>query len=144
MTHKGWHHAYDTHYHVVFPVKYRKALLREEITGTIKEIAQEITERYDIDIEQLGTDQDHIHILVSFPPTMSGGDFVKIFKSVTATELFKQFPELKKELWGGNFWSAGYYLATVSEHGNWKIVESYVKNQGIEGNTDNNRQLQLL
>lgn len=143
MTQKGWHHAYDTHYHIVFPVKYRKALLRPDITKKLKEIATDIQERYDIQIEQLGTDQDHIHLLTSFPPTMSGGEVVRIFKSITAKELFKQFPDLKKELWGGSFWSAGYYLATVGEHGNWKTVERYVRMQGKEGNTSPS-QLTLL
>jgi hypothetical protein len=55
---------------------------------------------------------------------------VRIFKSITARELFRQFPALKKELWGGEFWSDGFYIATVSERGNWKAVEQYVANQG--------------
>ena len=141
---KGWHCAYETHYHIVFPVKYRKALLRDNITQSIKEIAKEIEERYDITFEQIGCDLDYIHILTSFPPTMSGGEVVRIFKSITAKELFKQFPNLKKELWGGASWSSGYYLATVSEKENWKIVENYVKKQGTEGNTKEITQLKLL
>ncbi|PIR92441.1 hypothetical protein COU01_01740 [Candidatus Falkowbacteria bacterium CG10_big_fil_rev_8_21_14_0_10_44_15] len=55
---------------------------------------------------------------------------VRIFKSLTAKHLFRRFPELKKELWGGEFWSDGFYLATVSERGNWKVVEKYIANQG--------------
>ncbi len=53
-----------------------------------------------------------------------------MFKSITAVELFKHRPDLKKELWGGEFWSDGYYLATVGEGGNWKVVENYVRSQG--------------
>jgi len=124
------HNIYDTHYHIVFPVKYRKSLLTNEIPLAIRSIAQEIALRYDIEFEQLGYDQNHIHILASFPPKHSGSDVVRIFKSITARELFKRFPELKKELWGGEFWSDGFYLATVSERGNWKVVEQYVANQG--------------
>ncbi len=127
---KGNHCAYDTHYHVVFPVKYRKALLSEPITRAIQEIAQSIQERYDIWFEQIGCDENHIHILCSFHPKYSGSDIVRTFKSITAKQLFKQFPELRKELWGGEFWSDGYYLATVSERGNWQQVETYVRNQG--------------
>jgi len=134
MTSKGSHHAYDAHYHIVFPVKYRKALLREDITTYIKEIAQNIEERYDITFDQIGCDQNHIHLLTSFPPTMHGGEVVRIFKSITARELFKQFPDIKKDLWGGNFWSAGYYFATVGKRGDWNIVKNYVKKQGVEGN----------
>ena len=124
------HNVYETHYHIVFPVKYRKALLQQDIPLAIAKIAEEIALRYDITFEKIGCDQDHIHILASFPPKYSGSDVVRIFKSITARELFKQFPLLRKELWGGEFWSDGFYLATVSERGNWKVVEQYVQNQG--------------
>ena len=138
---KGNHCAYDTHYHIVFPVKYRKALLAPHITKAIREIAQLITERYDIWFEQLGCDDDHIHILCSFHPKYSGSDVVRTFKSITAKALFKQFPELRKELWGGEFWSDGYFISTISERGNWQQVEAYVRNQGKTGKAT---QLRLL
>ena len=127
---KSFHCAYDTHYHVVFPVKYRKALLDEEIATAVKAIAREIELRYELTIEQLGTDGDHMHLLLSFHPKYSIGQFVRIFKSNVARELFRQFPALKKELWGGEFWTDGYYAATVSTAGNWATVEAYVRNQG--------------
>ena len=130
MVQKGWHCAYDTHYHIVFPVKYRKALLKPEVEQRIKQVSKEIEERYEITMEQIGLDQDHIHLLCSFHPKYSVGSVVQKFKSITARELFKTFPELKKELWGGEFWSDGYYVGTVSEKGNWKAVERYVRNQG--------------
>ncbi|MEJ0053764.1 MAG: IS200/IS605 family transposase [bacterium] len=124
------HCAFDTHYHIVFPVKYRKALLTPVVTKAIRDIAGDIAERYDIVFEQLGTDQNHIHILCSFHPKYSGGDVVRMFKSITAKQLFERFPELKKDLWGGEFWADGYYIATVSTHGDWTTVERYVANQG--------------
>ena len=126
----SYHCVYDTHYHVVFPVKYRKALLNKPTCHAIREIAQDIADRYEIAFEELGADNDHIHLLCSFHPKISGGDLVRIFKSLTARELFKRFPELRKEMWGGQFWSDGYYIATVSERGNWKVVEQYIKSQG--------------
>jgi putative transposase len=124
------HCVYDTHYHIVFPVKCRKALLAPQTRGAILEIASGIEERYDVQFEKIGTDGDHIHLLCSFHPKYGGSQVVTMFKSITARELFKRFPELRKELWGGEFWSDGYYLATVSERGNWKTVEQYVANQG--------------
>lgn len=82
------HCAYDAHYHIVFPVKYRKALLVEHIAWAIVEIADQIALRYDIDFEKIGSDGDHIHILCSFPPTKyKGGDVVGIFKSITARQV---------------------------------------------------------
>ena len=127
---KGYHCAYQIHYHLVFPVKYRKALLRPEIEAELVRLAGEIQIRYEIEFEQMGADLDHIHILCSSHPKMSPGDIVRIFKSITARELFRTFPDLKKELWGGQFWTDGYYVATVGERNNWETVAKYVKNQG--------------
>ena len=127
---RTWHNAYEAHYHIVFPVKYRKALLDEKVKLAIVEIAKEITERYFIEFEQIGCDNDHIHLLCSFAPKYSGSTVVGMFKSITAKELFKRFPELKKDLWKGEFWSDGFYLATVGERGGLAQVEKYVQNQG--------------
>ena len=124
------HCVHESHYHLVFPVKYRKALLNESIVKYIKEIAFEIEQRYQLKIEEVGCDIDHIHILCSFHPKYGGGQIVRLFKSITAKELFKQFPDLKKELWGGEFWTDGYYLATISERGSIKHLEQYIQNQG--------------
>ena len=130
MPHKGYHCAYDTHYHIVFPVKYRKALLSDSVATEIKEISKRLAERYELYIEQIGCDQDHIHLLTSFHPKYSIGQVVRLFKSITAKQVFLKFPELKKDLWGGEFWTDGYYAATVGERGNWSVVERYIKNQG--------------
>ena len=124
------HCVYDTHYHIVFPIKYRKAILSSEVASAVLEIAKEIEQRYQIEFEKIGTDGDHIHLLTSYHPKYGGSEVVGMFKSITGRELFKRFPALRRELWGGELWSDGYYLATVSERGNWKIVEQYVANQG--------------
>ena len=130
MVQKGFHCAYDSHYHIVFPVKYRKALLDPMVTQTIKETVMQICLRYEIEMEQIGCDLDHIHLLLSFHPKYSGGKIVQIIKSITAKQLFKIYPNLKSELWGGEFWSDGYYLSTIGTGGSWKTVESYIRNQG--------------
>ena len=127
---KSNHCAYQTHYHLVLPVKYRKALLYKEVEEELKRIAEEIGGRYEIEFERIGCDKDHVHILCSFHPKYSIGEVVRKFKSFTARELFTKFPWLRKELWGGELWSDGYYVATVGERGNWAVVERYVKGQG--------------
>jgi putative transposase len=142
MTQSANHSTYDAHYHIVFPVKYRKALLSKEITLAIPEIAKDIQERYDIEFEKIGCDTNHIHILLSFKPSLSTSDVVGIIKSITARELFRQFPQLKKDLWKGEFWSDGFYMATVGERGNWNIVKQYIQNQGKTMNEPS--QLKLL
>ena len=136
---KTHHNAYDTHYHIVFPVKYRKALLQDEIPLAITKIAEEIAQRYDIEFEKLGYDQNHIHILTSFAPKHSGSEMVRIFKSITAREIFKLHPEVKKQLWGGHFWTSGYFINTVSRHGSESVIAQYVKNQGLDKYTQLHR-----
>ena len=127
---KGYHCAWQIRYHIVFPVKYRKVLLVGEVVEIIRETAIGIEERYAIEFEAMGMDRDHIHILCSAHRKMSPGQIVRIFKSITAREIFRRRPEIRKELWGGGFWTDGYYVATVGERGDWETVEKYVERQG--------------
>ena len=87
---KGAHGAWPIHYHMVFPVKYRKSLLEEEVTTIIQETAAEIAERFPIEMEAIGTDKNHIHLLCSAHPKMAPGRIVQIFKSLTAREIFAE------------------------------------------------------
>lgn len=127
---KGSHCAWHIHYHIVYPVKYRKALLDEEVIQIIIEMAGEITQRYDMEFEQIGCDGDHIHRLCTGHPKLSPGQIVRVFKSITARAIFSKKPSVKQALWGGQFWADGYYVATVGEGGGWGVVERYVRNQG--------------
>ena len=127
---KGYHCAWQIHYHIVFPVKYRKALLDSDVTAIIEETAVGISERYAIEIEALGCDRDHVHLLCGAHPKVAPGKIVQIFKSITAREIFRRKPQVKKELWGGEFWTDGYYVATVGERANWDTVQDYVEKQG--------------
>jgi len=138
---KGYHCAYQIHYHIVFPVKYRKALLSEEIVRAIKETAIGIQERYGIEIERIGCDEDHIHLLCGAHPKYALGQVVRVFKSVTARQLFNRFPWLREELWGGEFWTDGYYVATVGKRGDWGVVQRYIESQGDGATVE---QLRLL
>jgi REP element-mobilizing transposase RayT len=89
------------HYHLVLPVKYRKALLSQEVVAcAIVDTLHGLEEHYDLTIEQSGDDKTHIHVLVSFHPQYGIGKIVRVIKSITARRLFTQLPELKKELWG--------------------------------------------
>ena len=127
---KGAHCAWPIHYHIVFPVKYRKAMLDEAVTMIIQETAAEIAERFPIEMEAIGTDKNHIHLLCRAHPKVAPGRIVQLFKSLTAREIFRRKPAVKRMLWGGEFWSDGYYVATVGERANWQTVERYVQRQG--------------
>lgn len=95
---KGYHCAWQIHYHIVFPVKYRKALLDSEATKIIQKTSEEIAERYPIEMEAIGYVKDHIHLLCGGHPKMAPGRIVQIFKSITAREIFRRKPSVKKEL----------------------------------------------
>jgi putative transposase len=100
---------------MVFPVKFRKSFLDEEVIRIIRATAAGIEERYKIDIETMGMDKNHIHVVCGAHPKLSPGRIVKIFKSITAREIFELKPSVKKHLWGGEFWTNGYYVSTVGK-----------------------------
>ena len=87
-------------------------------------------ERYDVEIQTLGYDLNHLHVLCRFLPKYSGGDVIRLMKSLTGKRVFKQMPEIKAELWGGEFWTDGYYIATISGKGNKSVIERYIRDQG--------------
>ena len=126
---------------MVFPVKYRKALLSPDIEKGILDISTASGERYEIECEQVGCDKNPIHILCSFHPKYSIGEVVRKVNSITARELFRRFAAVKKELWGAEFWSDGYYASTGGEGGNGSVVKKYVRDQGKDPGTE---QLRLL
>ena len=127
-----YHNISECYYHIQLTVKYRKALLSDEVQRIIKATLTGYKERYTIEITEIGFDQDHLHILCRFLPKYSGGQVVRLMKSTTTKEIFKFIPSIKKELWRGEFWTDGYYIATISAHGTKSVIQNYIKNQGRE------------
>ena len=128
-------------YHIVCPTKYRRTVFSEVVETKLKEICSEIQKRYEIEFLEIGSDDDHVHFLVQSVPLMSPKKIVQIIKSLTAREIFKQCPEVKRQLWGGSFWTDGYFISTVGAHGNEQMIKNYVQQQG---KTDENAQLRLF
>lgn len=128
------HKVYVIKYHFMFVVKYRKDMfLNEGYINYMKTILEEIQKRYFLCPETIGFDEDHVHILMQAAPRYSPSRIMQIVKSITARELFKQFPEIKDELWGGEFWSDGGYVSTVGEGTNANIIRKYIEKQGRKG-----------
>ncbi len=119
-------------YHFALPAKYRRVVFSEEVDKELKLICLEIAERYEIEFLEIGTDGNHVHFLVQSVPMYSPKKIVQMIKSLTAREIFKRCPEVKKKLWGGEFWSDGYFVSTVGPHGNEKTISTYVREQGVE------------
>ena len=131
-------HIYKQHnktlllYHIVLPIKYRRKVITDIIGGSLKSICMEISARYEINFIEIGYESDHVHFLLQSIPTYSVSEIVIKFQSITALELIKKHPEIKEQLWGGSFWTSGYYANTVGQYGSRDVIRAYVTNQGNE------------
>lgn len=96
----------------------------------IKQTCLEIAKRYQIHFLEIGTDGDHVHFLIQSVPVYTPTKIATMVKSITAREVFRQVPDVKKQLWGGEFWTDGYYVSTVGKAGSEFVIKEYVKNQG--------------
>ena len=119
-------------YHFVCPAKYRRVVFSEAVDQSLKDICLEISKRYEIEFIEIGTDNDHVHFLIQSIPTMSPSKIIQAVKSIRAKEIFSLHPEVKQQLWGGEFWTKGYYVNTVGRHGDENSIQAYVKAQGTE------------
>lgn len=117
-------------YHLVFPAKYRRAVFDEHVDQELRDVCLEIEKRYQLKFLEIGTDKDHVHFLVQSVPSYSVTRLVTMIKSLTAREIFKRCPQVKKQLWGGEFWTDGYFVSTVGKHGDEHMIGNYVKKQG--------------
>jgi len=125
------HCSYRIRYYMVFVLKYRKSLITEEIFNYLKHIFSGISERYYLNFQAMGVERNHLHILVEAAPRYSPSRVMQICKSVSAKQLFKHFPELEEELWGGHFWSEGGHIDAVGEGYDVKEMEVYILSQGV-------------
>jgi len=135
-------------YHIVCPTKYRKVVFDDTVEKVLKLVCIEISLRYEIEFLEIGVDRDHVHFFVQSVPMYSPKKIVQTIKSITAREIFQRAPEVKKKLWGGEFWSKGYYINTVGKYGNEERIARYVQNQGqdykiIHKQSSDSRQLTL-
>jgi putative transposase len=126
------HNVSSLIYHIVCPAKYRRVIFDAEVDTVLKDVCLDIAKRYEIAFLEIGTDKDHVHFLVQSVPSYSPTKIVKTIKSLTAREIFHRVPTVKKRLWGGEFWSKGYFISTVGRHGNEEAIRQYVKQQGSD------------
>lgn len=119
-------------YHLVCPIKYRRSVLSEAVEQSLVETCKNIESRYEIAFIEIGADANHVHYLIQSVPMMSVKEIVQTVKSITAKELFRLHPEVKAQLWGGHFWTSGYYVNTVGQYANEEIIQRYITEQGVE------------
>ena len=119
-------------YHFVCPSKYRRVVFNKTVDESLKNICLEISKRYEIRFLEIGVDKDHVHFLVQSVPKQSPTQIITTVKSLTAREIFKKHPDVKEKLWGGEFWTDGYFVNTVSKFGDETSISKYVRDQGVE------------
>lgn len=117
-------------YHLFCPIKYRRSVLSEPVEASLIEVCKNIESRYEIHFVEVGADENHVHFLIQSVPMLSVKSIAQTVKSITAKELFRLHPEVKEKLWGGNFWTAGYYVNTVGQYANEDVILKYIQNQG--------------
>ena len=124
------HCVYQCDYHIVLVTRYRRKVFNEGIFTYIEKKLAEITEHYPlIRIKTVNHDKDHIHMLVSIPPTIGVGKVVGIIKQNTSREMKQKFPFLTQIYWGTDgVWSDGYFVSTVGVDEN--VIQAYIENQG--------------
>ena len=120
-------------YHFVCVAKYRRLVITEEVDMVLRNTCIEIAKRYEIRFLEIGAEEDHVHFLVQSVPTYSPTKIVTKMKSITAREIFSKVPSVKEQLWGGEFWTDGYFVSTVGKHATEDVIRQYIKNQGQNG-----------
>jgi len=139
------HCVYKIRYHMVLCIKYRKDMLLDDSRiSYFKDTLFEIGKRYWFVFDAIGSDGNHVHVFVGAAPRYSPSHVMQIIKSISARELFKQYPEIRKELWGGEFWSDGGYIATVGEGVTEEIIRHYIEKQGTKEEKEDYKQMKLM
>ncbi len=121
------HAVYDLKYHFVWIPKYRKRILTPEIADYAKQVFRKTAEEYDMVIDTVEVVEDHVHIFLEAPPRLSPSRIVQILKSMSARELFRQFPRLRRQLWGGKLWSRGYFVRAVGDEVTADVIRRYIE-----------------
>ena len=127
----GWrsssHARYDCHYHLIWCPKRRKKLGDAEVRIWVAETMRRVGEEYDIEIEELAVEEDHVHVFASFPPRYSVARVVGILKGVSASRAFQRFAWLRERFWSGELWEDGYAVRTVGDKVTAELVQRYIR-----------------
>jgi len=125
------HSVYHCNYHVVFTPKYRYRILEGKVKEIVEHKIRQVCEWYEVEIEEMNIQPDHIHMVISIPPKRSVSEVLGIIKGKSAIHLFKTKRQLKeKPYWGNHFWARGYFVSTVGVDE--ELIKRYVRHQEKE------------
>ena len=128
---KGSHAVYDIQYHVVWTTKYRYKVLREKVAERLRELLRQGCEARDITIIRGSVGREHVHMLISCPPTLAPAKIMQYLKGRSSKMLQEEFPELRKRYWGQHLWSPGYFCRTVGSATD-EMIKQYIEQQQEE------------
>ena len=121
------HSKWRCKYHIVFAPKYRRQVIYGKIKTDIGQILRKLCEQKKVEIIEASACPDHIHMLVSIPPSLSVAQFVGYLKGKSALMIFDRHANLKYKYGNRHFWCRGYYVDTVGRNKN--AITEYIKNQ---------------
>jgi len=124
----GSHSLYDLKYHIVFCTKYRYRILTGEVATRVRELIREICTTNYIDIVSGSLSPDHVHLLLSVPPSISVSKIVQYIKGKSGRKVLQEFEHIKKRYWGQHLWARGYFAVTVGNV-NTEDVQRYIEQQ---------------
>jgi putative transposase len=126
------HAVYDLKYHLVWAPKYRKRILIDQVAEYAKEVLHQAAESYDMGVDTLEVQEDHVHVFLEAAPKYSPSRIAQILKSISAREIFQRFPWLRRKLWGGELWEDGYFVRSVGDEVTSDIIRRYIRYQDQE------------
>lgn len=123
-------YIYNFHFHLIWVTKYRhKTFTTEELTNEMKKILQQVAKDNGITIERMEVMPDHVHVLISFPPSKAPTSAIKALKGRSAFIFLKKHPEIRtSQYWGGHLWSPSYYMSTLGDMSK-EVVKKYINDQ---------------
>ena len=128
---KSSHVQYDIEYHIVWTTKYRYKVLRGRIAERARELIRQSCNSMNVNILKGVIGKDHIHILVSCPPSLAVSKLVQLLKGKTSRVLLSENKELKRRYWGQHLWSSGYFCRSVGNVTR-DTIKEYIENQQDE------------
>ena len=133
---KTSHSIYDIKYHLVWITKYRKPVLRGEISERCRALIREICKTKEVEILSGHVSKDHIHLFVSVPPYLSVSKLMQLLKGKTSRKLLSEFKPLSQKFWGRHVWARGYFAASSGNVTD-EVIMEYIRTQDQETSDDN-------
>ena len=124
--------VYNTGYHLVWSLKYRKAILKPPIDRATKDILIAICIEKGFRVMGLEVMSEHVHIFVAAPPRVNPAEIARLLGGISSRRLIQRHPEIKRKLWGGHLWNPSYSVGTAGQVSA-KTIQRYIENQRVKG-----------